>query len=961
MRRINIVMLSILCLLVFFPFQTEAAPSSIHLEGEGTLENPYRITDVDDFVYFRDQVNSGKNFSGVYFSQEADLNLSGQENWEPIGIYESGNYFYGTYDGKGHRIYNLTILRPDDNAGLFGQLGGIVRNLGIESGRIESGCSGAIASHSIGQNVAIINCYNRADVIGVRAGGIADNFTGGAIIGCFNYGTVQGNQAAGIVGYNADAIIQCVSVTGELVNGELFTGEIERSNVVEAETFTQNYETFLKWADTAGNTWEQVVEECFEGEGTEKKPYLIQNAEDLCIFRDIVNAGYDFSRQWVRQCVDIDLQQIGNWRPIGAEETGGCFRGIYDGYGHVIRNLHTSREGQSAGFFDRLGGIVLNLGIESGEIRGDYVGAIARLAVGYPMVVNCYNKAELVGVYRAGGIVDDFSGGTVANCYNAGTIKAPESAAIASYSAARITECRALQGNITGEEFSGIEELSNSILPQLDEIANALNRSQYGVCTKTGFQHNNLFLFEEDGSFGGRENYRLHFAVYYILVLFLLCGTAALAMSVYSRRKQWSFRRIADNLQGRWNMAAILFVVCYLLSILFLTAGYICGDRATTKTFVWGEGDDAFMDFFNPLKALLNNNYAVEGFYSESGGTYPPLARALIWLCGQVISSQYAFQNAYEIRANSEGLILWVLIFSLTCMCIYGMYKKYFSSSEKLVPFALLFCYPMIFAFERGNIIIIAYAFTLAYFLLYDHENKAARILAYVCLGLAAAIKIYPALFGLVVVATKRKKDILECIMCGLIICLGPFAFVGGWDALRQYITNVTASSGANSYKAVPYYLNYTNVIGRLADVWNLQLPDASVWKGIFCVGVFFLAVGAIVFKEEYKRWLSIVLIVILLPGYSCMYMTLFYILPLLLLMKKNTLTKMDVIYTILITVMILPLNFLTGVIGVEREQLWTFWGSCGIMMMLLVVIDLLMSSFREIAKRRKKAENSLC
>lgn len=961
MKRINIVMISILCLLIFFPLQTEAAKSSIRLEGEGTLENPYRISDVDDFVYFRDQVNSGKNFSGVYFVQETDLDLSGEENWEPIGVYESGNYFYGIYNGKGHCIYNLVISRPDDNAGLFGQLGGIICNLGIESGRINSACSGAIASHSIGQSAAIINCYNRAEVKGIRAGGIADNFTGGTIIGCFNYGVVQGDDAAGIASYNAGLIIQCVSANGELVNDELFTGEIERSNMISAATFAQKYQEFLQWSDVTGNVWEQVARACFEGEGTEKKPYLIQSAEDLCIFRNIVNAGYEFAGQWIRQSVDIDLQEIASWCPIGAEEYGGCFKGIYDGYGHVIRNLNIDRENQNAGFFDRLGGTVLNLGIESGEIQGAYVGAIARIAVGYPLVVNCYNKAQLVGAYRAGGIVDDFSGGTVANCYNAGTIKAPVSAAIASYSAARITECRALQGNITSEEFNGVEELSNSILPQLDEIANDLNKSQYRVCTRTGLQHNNLFLFEEDGSFGSRGNYRFHFALYYTLVLIFIFCTAVLVMFAYCRRKQWSFRRFAGNLQNRWNTAAILFAVGYLLSIVLLIIGYICGDKATTRAFVWGEGDDAFMDFFNPLKALLDNNYAVEGFYSESGGTYPPIARALIWLCGQVISCQYTFQNAYEIRANSEGLILWVLIFSLTCICIYGIYKKYFVYSEKLVSLALLFSYPMFFAFERGNIIIITYAFILAYFMLYNHEKKSMRILAYVCLGLAAAIKIYPALFGLAVVATKRKKDILECFVCGLLIFLVPFAFVGGWDTLRQYIANVTASSGANSYKAVPYYLNYTNVIGHLTDVWNIQMPDASVYMSIFYAGVFLLAVGAIAFKEEYKRWLSIVLIVILLPGYSCMYMTLFYILPLLLLMKKNTLTKVDVVYVLLVTVMILPLNFLTGVIGVEREQIWTFWGVCGIIMMLLLVIDLIGGYFRKISKGQKKAKSSLC
>lgn len=71
------------------------------------------------------------NLSGKYILMN-DIDLSGYDNWDPIGNY--GGYFEGTFDGNGFVISNLKIDRSkEDNAGLFGIAAGAeIKTLGLK-------------------------------------------------------------------------------------------------------------------------------------------------------------------------------------------------------------------------------------------------------------------------------------------------------------------------------------------------------------------------------------------------------------------------------------------------------------------------------------------------------------------------------------------------------------------------------------------------------------------------------------------------------------------------------------------------------------------------------------------------------------------------------------------------------------------------------------------------------------
>lgn len=226
--------------LIFVSYQIYSTVSVKSFGGNGSQESPYIIDSAADLRKLCTLVNNGENFSNKYFLQILDIDMNNKE-CAPIGIFNSGNYFDGVYDGNNLVISNIKISnyrKYNDNVGLFGMLSGTVVNLGIESGDIEGVCAGAIASHCTGDHAQIINCYNKANIVGKeRAGGICDNFSGGTLVNCANFGSIESKKGAfPICAYNASKIIVTYpngEIFPDTFDGEYIDAELTGNSVAE--------------------------------------------------------------------------------------------------------------------------------------------------------------------------------------------------------------------------------------------------------------------------------------------------------------------------------------------------------------------------------------------------------------------------------------------------------------------------------------------------------------------------------------------------------------------------------------------------------------------------------------------------------------------------------------------------------------------------------------------------------
>ena len=214
-------------------------------KGEGTVENPYQISNAAELYWFARLVNGGggnasanailtDNITVNTGVLDENKNLASKGDlteWEPIGT--SDVPYTGTFDGKGYTISGLYFNNPSEsNVGLFGYIeaNGKISNVGVLDSyfKFDMLGGGVCGTNNGGE---LQNCSNSSTVIGNRiAGGVCGTtYSGGTIKNCKNTGYVKGTSdfAGGVCGYNSGtSIINCFNEGTVEVEGEGCVGGV---------------------------------------------------------------------------------------------------------------------------------------------------------------------------------------------------------------------------------------------------------------------------------------------------------------------------------------------------------------------------------------------------------------------------------------------------------------------------------------------------------------------------------------------------------------------------------------------------------------------------------------------------------------------------------------------------------------------------------------------------------------
>ena len=202
-----------------------------------------------------------------------------------------------------------------------------------------------------------------------------------------------------------------------------------------------------------------------DGLGTAAYPYQISTADQLKLFRDIVNGSNGQTQNRGAYAVltaNIDLNNE-PWTPIGNYTEGNqiYYEGTFDGGGYTISGLNVTGKFRCASLFGAVkGGMIKNLtvagnvshnysstgldchvggivgsALDAATIEncsnncsvtggsGDFIGGIAGSNINNARIIDCYNVGTITGTIIETGGVTGFNMGTISNCYNVGTIK----------------------------------------------------------------------------------------------------------------------------------------------------------------------------------------------------------------------------------------------------------------------------------------------------------------------------------------------------------------------------------------------------------------------------------------------------------------------------------------------------------------------------------------------------------
>lgn len=344
------------------------------------------------------------------------------------------------------------------------------------------------------------------------------------------------------------------------------------------------------------------------------------------------------------------------------------------------------------------------------------------------------------------------------------------------------------------------------------------------------------------------------------------------------------------------NTSKLFYIISFASLVVCIIMG-VLSNGVTVSNLLFNK-DDVFMDFFNSVVDCSGDAYG------ESGVIYPPLVVLFYKFCSMFFNIDS--MKASEVRETSLGMIIFVCFTIVSYILFAKLIYKYKNGSfanKSLFAFFTLFSFPMIYLIERGNIIVLVLPLLLYFVNEYDSDVKYKRHLAYICLAISVAIKIYPVFFGLLLLKKKKNfKNILLCIFYGAVFFFVPFIFVGGFSQLGVLIHNILYTSSMFGSKGFGFKVSISNTFSLFGHVFNhVRLFETA--GTMFLIITVLAGLFLILFNkwnEDWKIYAVISLIIILVPGFSYIYSVAYMIIPLLFFLNKKEIKWIDYIYSLL-------------------------------------------------------------
>lgn len=392
-----------------------------------------QISNLDEFLAFRDEVNAGEKFENknVYLTSDIDLSsVCGEDingemvSWEPI------QGFYGSFDALGHTISGLYIhaeTESREHYGLFGSVYGensAIKNLTVHGSVYVSrpnltkpsyadcGLAAAIAGYirgyiedcrsdvkietlgnaicaggivgSVGEGVSDCVFDGSIKSAGRYAGGICGS-TGGyaSVKNCVNNGSVSGDKnVGGIAGEPDNGLTNCLN-TGDVTGSENVGGIAGKGyNLTENCTNTGNITGTRYVGGILGEASYATLKNCSNEEAV---------TGDRCVGGIIGHISNTVTMEDCRNAGSIS----------GSAYTGGIV-GFTNVETKISRCYNTA------------------------TVKGtQYTGGVAGSG-NSGLVTDCYNTGDVSGNNYVGGVAAIFASDSLKNCYNMGLVSGSE-------------------------------------------------------------------------------------------------------------------------------------------------------------------------------------------------------------------------------------------------------------------------------------------------------------------------------------------------------------------------------------------------------------------------------------------------------------------------------------------------------------------------------------------------------
>lgn len=310
--------------------------------------------------------------------------------------------------------------------------------------------------------------------------------------------------------------------------------------------------------------------------------------------------------------------------------------------------------------------------------------------------------------------------------------------------------------------------------------------------------------------------------------------------------------------------------------------------------------------------------------YEQFSVLYPPFANLLFYgffrFVPQSVYDGFGYDfwedvnlvtTEYDPRLWQPTLMLYLAFCIVSVLILYILAERMLRGTRhpKAAALCAVSCYGVVYALERGNIILTAVTLTLVFLQFYNHPKAWVREIAILCLAMAIGIKLYPAVYVLLLIRDKNVGGAIRSLIYAGVLTIGSvLCFKDGFHGFRMW--------GAHMFPAF-----YNIILGEE----RLSLESVASALGFSSVVIFMLAIAVVVVVAMLlvaaicmlpQKWQAVLVISVIIVLVATMkvsttsqYIYCYMVLPLLAFLKEERqFTKLNVISQILMMALVVNL-----------------------------------------------------
>ena len=347
------------------------------------------------------------------------------------------------------------------------------------------------------------------------------------------------------------------------------------------------------------------------------------------------------------------------------------------------------------------------------------------------------------------------------------------------------------------------------------------------------------------------------------------------------------------------------YICLSIATLVCVTLATIISKGNLFSVLFFSDTQDTGMDFFNSLVSV-HTKKPYEDFHS----LYPPFANLFFYALQLFIPNSikttwphthmdtvFMVGTEQDLRLRQSSLLVFLFFIIITLFCFYFIFQSIFRKT--LLSICLTASFGVIYAIERGNVILITFLLLFFFIKNYKSDNKIIHELSLLSLAMAFGFKLYPAIFGLLLLKDRMFFSAVRSAFYAILINIASLFFFEGFSGIPQWldILSIRSSDLSQTPASSPITFRLVSIIICMLILLLDLFFENRIHIHLFASQRLFII-----------SWLMLLII-----GGNDIYNLIYFLIPFVyFLQEEYTLNKYNLIEFLLYLYCLLPLGINT-------------------------------------------------